>query len=435
MENKSGIKIKLGLIVFYVFFLLAACEKLVESQEDTIPPTVTITHPAPSSVLSEPTIIRVEATDNEKVEKVYFLVDGANIGEDNSDPFEQYWNVSYWADDNPHTILVTGVDEAGNEGQSNLILVTVSTDAKTAPIVVSPTSGFESTESANVTLIWQSVRETEQYSVEVSTLSDFSDIVFSISVTDTTVSTPNLDEGYFYWRVRGKNNVGLLTDWSEISNFSGGDGDCTALALASADAILAYSEAAMADPMADHSALCDAMVAAYQAGLDAGCEGFDQAGLDTMQETCGTFVNLFPSFVRFAETSQSVSVGGSVSLTLNMQDFIDSVFAATMQITYDSSVVAFDDSTGFLLGEFFGSEMIVFVQSENSVIHLAISLFQGVQPVTGSGTVGSLIFTGISPGSSTIQIPASSLHLYDSNGNEVNIEDLATESATITVSP
>lgn len=366
MENKSGIKIKLGLIVFYVFFLLAACEKLVESQEDTIPPTVTITHPAPSSVLSEPTIIRVEATDNEKVEKVYFLVDGANIGEDNSDPFEQYWNVSYWADDNPHTILVTGADEAGNEGQSNLILVTVSTDAKTAPIVVSPTSGFESTESANVTLIWQSVRETEQYSVEVSTLSDFSDIVFSISVTDTTVSTPNLDEGYFYWRVRGKNNVGLLTDWSEISNF---------------------------------------------------------------------FVNLFPSFVRFAETSQSVSVGGSVSLTLNMQDFIDSVFAATMQITYDSSVVAFDDSTGFLLGEFFGSEMIVFVQSENSVIHLAISLFQGVQPVTGSGTVGSLIFTGISPGSSTIQIPASSLHLYDSNGNEVNIEDLATESATITVSP
>jgi hypothetical protein len=118
-----------------------------------------------------------------------------------------------------------------------------------------------------------------------------------------------------------------------------------------------------------------------------------------------------------------------------MQDFIDSVFAATMQITYDSSVVAFDDSTGFLLGEFFGSEMIVFVQSENSVIHLAISLFQGVQPVTGSGTVGSLIFTGISPGSSTIQIPASSLHLYDSNGNEVNIEDLVTESATITVSP
>ena len=63
--------------------------------------------------------------------------------------------------------------------------------------------------------------------------------------------------------------------------------DCTALALASTDAALAYSEAAMADPMGDHSALCDAMVAAYQAGLDAGCEGFDQAGLDTMQETCG----------------------------------------------------------------------------------------------------------------------------------------------------
>ncbi len=62
--------------------------------------------------------------------------------------------------------------------------------------------------------------------------------------------------------------------------------DCTALATASTDAALAYTEALMTEPTGDHSALCDANVAAYQAGLDASCDGFDQAGVDVMQDAC-----------------------------------------------------------------------------------------------------------------------------------------------------
>ena len=62
--------------------------------------------------------------------------------------------------------------------------------------------------------------------------------------------------------------------------------DCTALALASADAALAYSDAVMGDLTGDHSALCAANVAAYKAGFDGGCSGFDQAGLDVMEAAC-----------------------------------------------------------------------------------------------------------------------------------------------------
>ena len=62
--------------------------------------------------------------------------------------------------------------------------------------------------------------------------------------------------------------------------------DCTALAIASTDAATAYTEALMTEPTGDHSALCDANVAAYQAGLDASCDGFDQAGVDVMQDAC-----------------------------------------------------------------------------------------------------------------------------------------------------
>ena len=64
------------------------------------------------------------------------------------------------------------------------------------------------------------------------------------------------------------------------------DDACTDLATASADAALAYSDAVLADLMGDHSALCAANVAAYKAGLDGGCSGFDQAGLDEMEAAC-----------------------------------------------------------------------------------------------------------------------------------------------------
>ena len=61
---------------------------------------------------------------------------------------------------------------------------------------------------------------------------------------------------------------------------------CAALATASTDAATAYSEALLSDPTGDNSALCTANVAAYQAGLNGGCDGFDQAGLDALQATC-----------------------------------------------------------------------------------------------------------------------------------------------------
>ena len=67
--------------------------------------------------------------------------------------------------------------------------------------------------------------------------------------------------------------------------------DCTTLTTTSDEASLAYSTAVANAPAEDHSELCSDNADAYQAGLDGGCSGFDQAGLDEIQATCADAIN------------------------------------------------------------------------------------------------------------------------------------------------
>ena len=64
----------------------------------------------------------------------------------------------------------------------------------------------------------------------------------------------------------------------------GGEVDCDALTTELIDATTAWTDALMGG---DSDTECAAMVAAYQAGLDGGCAGYDQAGLEAMEASCG----------------------------------------------------------------------------------------------------------------------------------------------------
>ena len=63
----------------------------------------------------------------------------------------------------------------------------------------------------------------------------------------------------------------------------GGEVDCDALTTELIDATTAWTDALMGG---DSDTECAAMVAAYQAGLDGGCAGYDQAGLEAMEALC-----------------------------------------------------------------------------------------------------------------------------------------------------
>lgn len=105
----------------------------------------------------------------------------------------------------------------------------------------------------------------------------------------------------------------------------------------------------------------------------------------------------------------------------------------SLRVAYDAAVVSFNESTGFAVGDFFGTDIVTFVKDESSMIHLTITMTQGQNAVVGSGDLGLLTFTGKSPGSTDMELLPSELHFYDSQGTGVTVTDLEIESATISV--
>jgi hypothetical protein len=93
---------------------------------DTTAPTVSITSPTASSTVSGLISISANATDNIGVAGVQFLVDGVNLGaEDTASPYTVSWNTATVSNAN-HQIIARARDAAGNVATSSPISVVVS---------------------------------------------------------------------------------------------------------------------------------------------------------------------------------------------------------------------------------------------------------------------------------------------------------------------
>ena len=130
---------------------------------------------------------------------------------------------------------------------------------------------------------------------------------------------------------------------------------------------------------------------------------------------------------------QTISINNEASISLNVQNLTQPIFAMTMQVNYSSSILSFNDLTGFSVGGFFGSQNVVFVEEENSIIYIAMTIQQGNSEVDGSGTIVTLTFKGSSTGTSEIELSLSDLHFFDSGGNEISVGDFEIVPAMITV--
>ena len=109
-------------------FLLAGCPG-----EDITPPEVTIIAPADNDTIAGPTTIRARATDNRRVARVEFLVDGVRIGIDSSPAgqvFECAW-LGLMRPGSSDTLTCTAADAAGNRNSSPAITVYISSTAGT----------------------------------------------------------------------------------------------------------------------------------------------------------------------------------------------------------------------------------------------------------------------------------------------------------------
>ena len=117
---------------------------------DSLAPTVSITVPL-SGAVSGLVTISADASDNVGVAGVQFLLDGANLGsEDTSAPYTMSWDSSS-ASNGTHTLSAVARDAAGNTGSASNVIVTVDNTDSLAP-TVSMTAPLAGTVSGSITL-------------------------------------------------------------------------------------------------------------------------------------------------------------------------------------------------------------------------------------------------------------------------------------------
>jgi Bacterial Ig domain len=118
---------------------------------DTSPPAASITAPAAGSVVSGSVNVSAAATDNVGVAGVQFLLDGANLGaEDTSAPYSTTWDTTT-ASNGMHTLQARARDTSGNLGTSSSS-VTVTVNNSTPPPPPGLLAGWSFNESVGTTV-------------------------------------------------------------------------------------------------------------------------------------------------------------------------------------------------------------------------------------------------------------------------------------------
>ncbi|MFA6042788.1 MAG: Ig-like domain-containing protein, partial [Patescibacteria group bacterium] len=89
-------------------------------------PTVSITAPANGATVSGTLNVTASASDNVGVTGVQFMLDGANLGsEDTGTPYSVSWNTT-GASNGSHTLTAVARDAANNTATATTINVTIS---------------------------------------------------------------------------------------------------------------------------------------------------------------------------------------------------------------------------------------------------------------------------------------------------------------------
>ena len=118
---------------------------------DTAPPSAAVTAPVPGSVVSGNVTLSASATDNVGVAAVQFLLDGANLGvEDTTAPYSMAWDTTS-VSNGVHTLQARARDAAGNSATSSTS-VTVTVSNSTAPPPAGRIAGWAFNESLGTTV-------------------------------------------------------------------------------------------------------------------------------------------------------------------------------------------------------------------------------------------------------------------------------------------
>jgi len=122
-----------GILLLAAGMFLLACEQKTPTEVDEQAPKVRVTFPPGNTSVSGIIIIRVEATDNETVERVEFYINDVLKVTSQQQPYEYSWETLILENGSKHTIMAKAYDPSGNVGTSAEVSVVVNNEVNNPP--------------------------------------------------------------------------------------------------------------------------------------------------------------------------------------------------------------------------------------------------------------------------------------------------------------
>ena len=200
-------------LLFIVLLVVFGCE-----EQDTTPPTVTITYPGNGAVIGEIFSITCVATDNEGIEKVQLWIDGIPTDViDETEPYIMPLDTRTYTNGSAHILTVRAFDISENKTDSDPITVVIN-NIYSYPQSVSISS--ITYDQNQLVIVWNKSTETDfsKYEVWISDqVTGNKTLINQITdINTTTYTTSDFDpaQARWYWI--------SVTDIYEYSTFSNG---------------------------------------------------------------------------------------------------------------------------------------------------------------------------------------------------------------------
>ncbi|MBC8525753.1 MAG: hypothetical protein ISS28_04600 [Candidatus Cloacimonetes bacterium] len=202
----------ISFILFLCLLFIINCSSSTDN--DTTPPTVTISQPQDGATITDSiTSIKVNATDNVGIASITLYIDDIEVSSTaGNTTYEYEWFVLYWSYSNDHTIRATACDLNDNKG-SKSINVTVTEEAYIYPELLEPADNSEVQNP--IVFKWTSLPDAYQYEVHFA----HNDTLFIETPSDTTITKDFYIFGSFKWKVRAERIFLAGADTSKYSPY------------------------------------------------------------------------------------------------------------------------------------------------------------------------------------------------------------------------
>ncbi len=184
---------------------------------DTTPPTVSITAPTASAVVTGAAVsLAATASDNVAVSSVQFKIDGSSVGSaDTVSPYTYTWDSSTVAD-GAHTVSATATDSSNNSTTSSTVSITVD---NTAPVrsAGSPSSALPLNTTSTTLSLTTNESATCSYSTTAGTTYNAMTPFTTTGSTSHSATISGLTNGsnyIYYVRCRDTHNNTNINDYA-----------------------------------------------------------------------------------------------------------------------------------------------------------------------------------------------------------------------------